>query len=447
MKRHFWRLSPTRIIVTGYLLIILLGTVLLMLPVSSRAGVMTPFLDSLFTATSATCVTGLVVHDTFTYWSRFGQLIILLMIQVGGLGFMTMSIVAVMLMRRKIGLRQRYIMQESVSAPQVGGIVRMTRFIVLGTLLLEGIGAVLLSFRFCQEFSFWDGIYRAVFISISAFCNAGFDLMGDRAPFSSLTSMATDPLVNITVMALIIIGGLGFYVWADVVEKRQRFRRYRLHSKLVLTTTAILLLGGTVIYAALEWNGPAYAGYSAPEKLMISAFQSVTMRTAGFNTADLTKMSDGSIIVSIVLMLVGGSSGSTAGGIKTTTFAVLFLSILSELKKKKSIECFNRRIEDETLRHACSIMMLYLSLLLIAAAAICTLDGVTMKEAIFETTSAIGTVGLSLGVTTSLSTLSRLIIIVLMYFGRVGGLTILLLFADLYDPVPSRLPQEKITVG
>lgn len=447
MKRRLSKLTPTKIIVIGYLLIVLAGACLLSLPAAGRSGLMTPFIDALFTSTSATCVTGLIVYDTFTHWSLFGQLVIILLIQIGGLGFMTLSIMAVMLMRRKIHLRQRYIMQESVGAPQVGGIVRMTRFIVFGTLLLEGIGAVLLSIRFCPEYGWGEGLYRAVFTSVSAFCNAGFDLMGGYAPFSSLTSVATDPLINFTIMALIVIGGLGFYVWADVIENKHRFCRYRLHSKLVLTTTAILLAGGTVLYALMEWNGPAYAGHTAPEKLLFSVFQSVTMRTAGFNTVDLSQMSDGSTIISVVLMLIGGSSGSTAGGMKTTTFAVLFLSIFSELKNKKHIECFNRRIEDEVLRHACSIMMLYLLLMVSATAAICTLDGVTIKEAIFETASAIGTVGLTLGITPSLSEISHLILIALMYLGRVGGLTILLVFSDLYDPVPSRVPVEKITVG
>lgn len=447
MKRRLWKASPTKIITAGYLLIVLLGTGLLTLPVSSRSGRGAPFVDALFTATSATCVTGLVVYDTFTHWSFFGQLVLLLLIQVGGLGFMTMSILAVVLMRRKVSLRQRFIMQESVSAPQVGGIVRMTRFIFLGTLALEGVGALLLSFRFCPQYGLGEGIYRSVFTSVSAFCNAGFDLMGDYAPFSSLTSVATDPLICLVVMALIVIGGLGFYVWADVVENRLRFRRYKLHSKLVLVTTAALLLGGMGSYLLLEWNGPAFAGHSPLEKLLLAAFQSVTMRTAGFNTVDLAKMSDGSTIVSIVLMLIGGSPGSTAGGIKTTTFAVLFLSILTELKKKKSIECFGRRIEEEVLRHSCSIMTLYLTLMLGAAVAISALDAVPMKEALFETASAIGTVGLTLGITPSLSALSHLILAALMFLGRVGGLTILLVFSDLYDSVPSRLPLEKITVG
>jgi len=440
-------MTPTRIIVLGFLLIILLGTLLLMLPISSKNGTITPFVDSLFTATSATCVTGLVVYDTYSHWSLFGQIVLISLIQVGGLGFMTMSILVVMLMRRKIGLRQRYIMQESVSAPQVGGIVRMTRFILIGTLILEGIGAILLSIRFCPEFGWKEGIYRAIFTAISAFCNAGFDLMGYYEPFSSLTTVATDPLINITIMALIVIGGLGFYVWADVVEKKHRFSRYRLHSKLVLVTTAILLLGGMTLYTVFEWNGPAYAGYSAGEKLLLSAFQSVTMRTAGFNTVDLASMSDSSTIVSILLMLIGGSSGSTAGGMKTTTMAVLVLSIISELKNKKNVECFGRRLEEDMLRNAICIITLYLALMLSASCALCAIDGITMKEAFFETASAVGTVGLTLGITPSLSSVSHLILAALMFFGRVGGLTILVVFSDLYKQIPSRMPMEKITVG
>lgn len=441
------RSSPTRIIVFGYLGIIAAGTFLLMLPISSRMRVVTPLVDALFTAASAACVTGLVVFDTYTYWSLFGQLVILLLIQVGGIGFMTLSIVSVMFMRRKISLRHRFMMKESVSAPQVGGIVRMTRFIFFGTLLIEGIGAVLLSFRLCPQNGFVKGLYLSIFFSVSAFCNAGFDLMGQVQPFSSLTSVSTDPLFNIVIMALIVIGGLGFYVWADIVENRFRLRRYKLNSKLVLVTSGILLFGGAVLFAMLEWNGEAFAGGTFWEKCLFSLFQSVTVRTAGFNTVDLSKLSDGGVLLTCALMLIGGSPGSTAGGIKTTTFAVLFLTILSELKNKKDVECFRRRIGDEMLRQACSIMMLYLSVVIAAALIISSIDGIGLRAVLVETVSAIGTVGLSLGATPSLSAASHLILVAMMFLGRVGGLTMLVVFSDLYDTPPSRLPLEQITVG
>ncbi len=441
------RISPTKIIVFGYVAIIAIGTLLLMLPISTRVGIVTPLVDALFTATSATCVTGLVVFDTYTYWSLFGQIVILALIQVGGIGFMTLSIVSVMFMRRKIGLRHRFMMQESVSAPQVGGIVKMARFIFFGTILIEGIGAVLLSFRLCPQNGFLKGLYFSLFYAVSAFCNAGFDLMGHVQPFSSLTSVASDPLFNGVVMALVVIGGLGFYVWADIVENKTKFRRYKLNSKLVLVTSGILLFGGAVLFALLEWNGEAFAGASAWEKCLYSLFQSVTVRTAGFNTVDLSQFSDGGILLSCALMLIGGSPGSTAGGIKTTTFAVLFLTILSELKNKKEVECFRRRIGGEVLKQACSIFMLYLSVVLAAALAISSIDGIGLRAVLFETVSAIGTVGLSLGATPGLSVWSHLILIVMMFFGRVGGLTMLVVFSDLYDSSPSRLPLERITVG
>lgn len=441
------RSSPTRIIVIGYLAIIAVGTILLMCPISSRVRIVTPLVDALFTATSAACVTGLVVFDTYTYWSLFGQIVILLLIQVGGIGFMTLSIVSVMFMRRKISLRHRFMMKESVSAPQVGGIVRMARFIFFGTLMFEGIGAALLALRLCPQNGLAKGIYFAIFFAVSAFCNAGFDLMGQVQPFSSLTSVASDPLFNGVVMALIVIGGLGFYVWADIAENRFRFRRYKLNSKLVLVTSGVLLLGGAVLFGLLEWNGGAFAGGSPWEKCLYALFQSVTVRTAGFNTVDLSQMSDGGILLTCALMLIGGSPGSTAGGIKTTTFAVLLLTILSELKNKREVECFRRRIGEEVLRQACSIFMLYLSIILAAALAISAMDGIGLRAVLVETVSAIGTVGLSLGATPGLSSGSHLILILMMFLGRVGGLTMLVVFSDLYDTSPSRLPLEGITVG
>lgn len=441
------RISPTRFIIFGYLIIVAVGTLLLMLPISSRVRVVTPVVDALFTATSATCVTGLVVYDTYTYWSLFGKLVILTLIQIGGIGFMTLSIVSVMFMRRKISLRHRFTMQESVSAPQVGGIVRMTRFIFFGTILIEGIGAALLAVRLCPQKGMVRGLSESVFYSVSAFCNAGFDLMGQTEPFSSLTSVAADPLFIGVIMALVVIGGLGFYVWADIVENKLSFRRYKLNSKLVLVTSGVLLLGGAVLFALLEWNGDAFAHGTPWQKCLFALFQSVTVRTAGFNTVDLSQLSDGGILLTCALMLIGGSPGSTAGGIKTTTFAVLFLTILSELKNKKEVECFRRRIGGEVLRQACSILMLYLSVVLAAALAISAMDGIGLRAVLVETVSAVGTVGLSLGATPTLSDGSHLILAAMMFLGRVGGLSILVVFSDLYDTSPSRLPLERITVG
>lgn len=299
------KLTPLRTIILGYFVIICLGAFLLCLPIASRGGQWTNYFDTLFTATSATCVTGLIVFDTYTYWSIFGQIVILIMIQVGGIGFMTLAISAMTLTKRKIGLRSRYTLQESVNAVQVGGIVRMTRFILIGTTFFEISGAVLLSFRFCPQYGFWKGVYFAVFHSVSAFCNAGFDLMGGSEPFSSLTQYASDPLVNVVIVLLIIIGGLGFFVWSDIKTNKFRFRRYKLHTKVVLVTTAALIILPFLFLLFTERYNPNFS--ESPHTYLLSAlFQTVTTRTAGFNTADLTTISDAGILCMIFLMLIGG---------------------------------------------------------------------------------------------------------------------------------------------
>ena len=441
-----FRLSPLRTIILGYCCIILLGAVLLCLPISARNGHWTNFFDALFTATSATCVTGLVVFDTYTYWSVFGQLIILLMIQVGGIGFMTLAISALTLTKHKIGLHSRYTLQESVNASQVGGIVRMTRFILIGTAVFEISGTVFLAMRFCPQYGFWKGLYFAVFHAVSAFCNAGFDLMGGNGAFSSLTQYAADPLVNLVVMTLIIIGGIGFFVWSDLKINKFRFRRYKLHTKVVLVTTAALIVFPFLFMLLTERNNPNFSG--APLTYLLSClFQTVTTRTAGFNTADLTALSDATVLCMIFLMIIGGSPSSTAGGLKTTTLAMLVASLASIFKKRKIISCFRRRIGDNVLLQIISITALYTLLFFGCAMLICAFDSVSVKEALFETASAIGTVGLSLGITAGLSTASHLVLMVLMFFGRVGGLTILLAFHDQQSATPSKYPVENITIG
>ncbi|MEG2669420.1 MAG: potassium transporter TrkG [Oscillospiraceae bacterium] len=440
-------LTPTKLIAIGYCALITFGAILLMLPISCREGVMTPFKNALFTATSATCVTGLVVYDTYSHWSVFGQIVILSLIQIGGIGFMTIAISALAFTKKKIGLQQRVTMQESVAAPQVGGIVRMTKFILYGTITIEAIGAALLAFRFIPKLGFIKGIYFSVFHSISAFCNAGIDLMGIFAPSSSLTTVSSDVVINLTIAGLIAIGGLGFFVWSDIINNKHHLRRYRLHSKLVIAATFILIVAGTIIIFALEHNNVTMKDMTLPEKVLASIFQSVTPRTAGFNSLDLPKMTEASQFVMIILMLIGGSPGSTAGGIKTTTASILFLSIFTEFKKRKSIECFRRRIDDSTLRHACCILVMYLILLVGGAVLISAVDTVPIKDALYETTSAIGTVGLSLGITPTLSAFSQAILIMLMFVGRVGGITLLLAFGNRASSAPSQLPVEKINVG
>lgn len=441
------RVTPAQIIILGFLSLILVGTALLMLPIATRVPGGASFLEALFTATSATCVTGLVVQDTALYWSPFGQLVILLLIQVGGMGVITMAIAISVFAGKKIGLKQRWVMQESIAAPQVGGIVRMTGFILKAALLMEGIGALLLAFRFCPIFGFFHGLWYALFHSVSAFCNAGFDLMGVSQPFSSLTAYTSDPLMNGTIMVLIILGGIGFLTWQDVWVNRHRLRAYRLQSKLILITTLALLVGATVFLYFYEFHLSAWQGLSASERVQAAMFQAVTPRTAGFNTVDLVKMSDPTLLFIIVLMLTGGSPGSTAGGFKTTTFAVLLLSAWAVIRRKPHAQCFGRRLPDDTLGRAVSIFLLYLLCFLIGGMLISCLDGVSLMAALFEAASAIGTVGLSLGITAGLSTPSQLILIFLMYLGRVGGLTLIFAMASHEHLSPAQLPQERVTVG
>lgn len=441
------KFSPMRILLGGYCTIILIGTLLLCLPVSARSGGMTAVSDAFFTAASATCVTGLIRFDTYTYWSTFGQIVILLLIQVGGMGFVTIALFTHILAKQKIGLSSRVLMREAVSAPQVGGIVRMTRFILTGTFLIEGLGALALAFYFCPKMGTGRGIYYSVFHSISAFCNAGFDLMGSEEAFSSLTSMSENLPVNLVIMLLITVGGLGFFVWRDLLETKFRFSGLRLQSKIVLAATGLLTFGGAAGIFILELSGSAYEGMGFGNRILASLFQSVTVRTAGFNTVDLAALSEGSIFLMICLMLVGGSTGSTAGGIKTTTAAVLILSIFSTFKRKKNVECFGRRLEDDITRTASCIFMMYLGLIVASTLIISAIEGLPVLTVMFETVSAVATVGLTLGITPGLSMASKMILAFLMIFGRAGSLTMLLAFSSDRMPVASKKPLEKIQLG
>lgn len=437
-----------KLILGGYCLIILVGSILLALPVSTREGVWTPLTDCFFTATSATCVTGLIRFDTFTHWSLFGQLVILGMIQIGGIGFMTVAILALILMRRKIGLSERSLMQNSISAPQLGGIIHMTKFIALGTVAFEALGALLLSFSFVPRFGWKKGVYFSVFHSISAFCNAGFDLMGGTTgQFSSLTGYVGDWYVNIVIMLLIFIGGLGFFVWYDLGSKRFHLRKLNLQSKMVLSISIGLVVIGTIGFMLLEYHSSAYEGMSVGEKLLASLFQSVTARTAGFNTTDYTGMSEAGIFLMIQLMLVGGSTGSTAGGIKTTTFWVLCISIFTTFFRKKNIEAFGRRLEEGITRTASCIFMTYLLMTTTVAILISAMEGLPLLTCLFESVSAMATVGLTLGITPSLGMVSKLLLAFLMLCGRVGSITMLLAFSNDKRASSSRLPLEKVQVG
>lgn len=439
--------TTTKIIAAGYLVVIALGTLLLMLPFSNREGTATTFMDAWFTATSATCVTGLVTNDTYTFWSEFGQVVILILIQIGGIGFMTIAISALTLTRKKIGLSERMLMQESVAAPQIGGIVRMSKFVLSGTLFFEGIGAVLLAFYFVPRLGLGKGIYYAVFHSISAFCNAGIDLMGYYSPSSSLITAGDSYLVSLTIAGLIIIGGIGFLVWEDLKKCKWKFRYYRLHTKMVIFATGVLIIGGTLLMFLFEWGQPSMEGKTLGQQILSAFFQAVTPRTAGFNTVDLNALTDSSQMLMVCLMFIGGSPGSTAGGIKTTTILILMLTIWTELRKRKDLELFRRRVEGEAIRHACCLMMFYGLLSIGSSMAIATIENLGIKQTLFEAVSALCTVGLSLGITSSLGMVSQVILILLMFIGRVGGITILIAFTNHISTIPSKLPVEKISVG
>ncbi len=440
------KISPLKIILFGFIILIFIGTILLCLPISSRSGQPTPFITSSFTATSAVCVTGLIKVDTYNYWSPFGQAVILGLIQVGGIGFMTICITAISLSHKKIGLASRELMQSSVSAPQRGGIVKMTRFILVGTLLIEFSGAVLLSIAFVPRFGA-KGLWYALFHSVSAFCNAGFDLMGSGGEFSSLTSFDKNPYVCIVISALIVIGGLGFFVWKDLIDNRFRFKMLRMHSKAVLITSTILIFGGGILLYLTELPNSSSQEHSALYQIGNSLFQSVSTRTAGFNTVDLSQLTHSTIFIMVLLMMVGGSPGSTAGGLKTTTLAVLFASVISVFKRKKSVEMFGRRLEENVSSLALCIFAMYLMLGSAGAVFISTVENVPFINALFESASAVATVGLTTGITPQLGILSSIVLMLMMLFGRVGSLTMLLAFSNYKSRPQSQKPLEKIQIG
>ena len=435
------RLASSQVIIIGFMAVILSGTILLMLPISARDRCVTGFEDALFTATSAVCVTGLVVLDTATYWSAFGQAVILLLIQIGGMGVITVAVSLAIISGKKISLMQRSTMQEAFAAPKVGGIVRLTSFVVKTTFLMELLGAVVMAPVFCRDFGV-KGIWMALFHSISAFCNAGFDLMGSRGEFSSLTSYASQPVINIVIMALIITGGIGFLTWDDIRMNRLHFHKYRMQSKVILTTTALLLILPAVFFYFHE-----FTEYEPAKRLLYSVFQSVTPRTAGFNTADLNGLSEAGQWITILLMLTGGSPGSTAGGMKTTTVAVIFATAIATFCKKESPHMFERRIHDSTVKSAATICLMYIVLFFSGGLMISVIEDLPVLECLFESASAVGTVGLTLGITQQLGRASRIILIILMFLGRVGGLTLIFAALSGTKKTPSKLPLEKITVG
>ena len=438
-KKH---MTSFQLIIMGFAGVILLGTVLLMLPFSSAEKVITPFHEALFTATSAVCVTGLVVKDTGSYWSLAGQTIILALIQTGGLGVVTVAASVSILSGKKISLMQRSTMQDAISAPKVGGIVRLTRFILRGTFLIEAAGTVLLLPVFMGDYG-KKGIWMSVFHSISAFCNAGFDILGtDSSMFPSLTRYSGNILINLVIMLLIITGGIGFLTWDDIYTNKLNFKRYRMQSKIILMTTACLILFPTVFFYICDLTK-----LPMEKRLLAAAFQSVTTRTAGFNTINISEMSEASKAVMILLMLIGGSPGSTAGGMKTTTFSVLILNAIATFRSQENAGAFGRRLEYHVIKNAATIAMLYFALFFGGGIAISVYEGFPLLDCLYEAASAVGTVGLTLGITPELHVFSQVVLIILMYLGRVGGLTLIYAVFSGRNKGNAKLPLEKITVG
>ena len=436
------KISPFRIITSGFLLTILAGSLLLSLPVATAGAGRCSFLDALFTSGSAVCVTGLVVQNTATYWSGFGKTVILALIQIGGLGVVTVVIAVSIITGKRIGLWQRNLMQNSVNAPQLGGIIRFTRFMLLFTVISEGIGMVMLSFVFVGKYGLFNGIQKALFHAVSAFCNAGFDVLGDRVSFSSLTQYHGHILLNLVIMGLIIVGGLGFLTWEDLLQNRFRWKKCRMQTRIILVTSLCLIVFPALVFFFFEFKD-----CGLKDRILMSLFQSVTTRTAGFNTADFSGLSESGRLLTIVLMLIGGSPGSTAGGLKTTTFAVVLLAAISFMRQHKHVNAFGRRISSPVVREAFILMLLYLVNLLLGTMIISRLEKLPVLDCMFECASALGTVGLTTGITPSLGSISKILLILFMYFGRVGGLTLAYSALAADKPNAGKLPVGQIMVG
>ena len=440
-KKHY-RLSGAQTILLGFVLLILAGAILLMLPFSSRSGEWTRFSDALFTATSASCVTGLVLYDTWTHWTVFGQIVILSLIQIGGMGVVTMTTVLSKLVGKKLGLQARTTMQEAVSAPNLGEIMKYTRFIFLGCLIFEVLGAVAMSPVFISEYGVLKGIWVSVFTSISAFCNAGFDLNGTHGEFSSMMPYMDNPVIVLTLVFLILTGGLGFLTWMDIRKHGLKFYKYSTQSKLIIVMEIILVF----IPMIYLWFGE-YGDLPYGQRFFASLFQAVTPRTAGFNTTDYNDFSGTGVVMTVILMLIGGAPGSTAGGMKITTVTILFLTMLAFFKHEKSPAVFKRRITTEAIYGAIAVFMLDILLCVFGAMSIAKIEHTAFLKAVFESASAVGTVGLSMGLTPNLSIFSKIILIILMYTGRVGGLTLVFAAITRKSLGNRQYPADNIAVG
>ncbi len=443
IKRKFLKqFSSARIILLGFIIMIFVGASILSLPISSRSREFTPFIDTLFTATSASCVTGLIVYDTATHWSIFGKIIIIAMIQCGGLGVVTMITVFTQVTGKKIGLRDRATLQSALSAPQIGGIVRLTSFIFKATIIIEMIGAILMFPSFMKDFGVTKGIYYSIFHSISAFCNAGFDLMGDVSKFSSLTKYQSDIMINISIILLILIGGLGFLIWKDILNYKFDMKRYSTQTKIILVMSMVLVIFPSILFFFTE-----FSGQDIKTRILSSLFQAVTPRTAGFNTTDYTKFSDNGIAITIILMLIGGGSGSTAGGIKMSTIFILVATMCSVLKQDKEVAVFKKRIEPDIIKNAVAVFVLDIVLFVAGSMIISGIEGFSLKETMFECASAVATVGLTMGITPNLGIISKLLLICMMYIGRVGGITLIFAAVTPKNNGNARYPKDQVAVG
>lgn len=444
-KRHK-QMPGMQLIALGFMIMIVIGTILLMLPISSKDRCMTDFMTALFTSTSASCVTGLVLTDTFTHWSLFGQLVLLVLIQIGGLGFISFGVTVTLIVQGKLNLRTRTLIKDSVSTLSYDGSGKLVKHIMIGTAIVEGTGAILLSTRFIPEMGWIKGIYYGIFHSISAFCNAGFDLMGFREPGSSLTYYVDDPVVNITMIVIILLGGLGFIVWDDLYNNKFRIKKYSLQTKVVLVGTLILVFGGAFLFYLMEKDA-TLAGMPVGTQILASLFGAVTPRTAGFNTVDCGAMSQGGKLLTVMLMFIGGCPGSTAGGVKVTTLFVLFAYFISALKRTSTINAFNRSIDESVIRTAALVCFINLGLALSASLTIIGMQGFNLADTFFEIFSAVSTVGMSAGLTRQLNTISKVIVILIMYLGRIGSLSFALSFTDRKDTSFIAPPHEDINVG
>ena len=439
--------SPTRIIALNFAVVIVIGTILLALPIATNKGQETTILEALFTSISATCVIGMSPFDIYTHWTMFGQIVILILFQIGGLGIMSFMTLFSIFLHKKIGLQERLLLVQTSGNIRLNGVIKLLKKIFIGTFIFEAIGAIILAFAFYEEMGLKKSIYYGIFHSVSAFCNAGFDLMGFREPFSSVSYYETNPLVCFTLMALIVLGGLGFFVWSDILKNKFKIHKYSLHSKIILYSALILILVGWFFYYIFEMNGELY-NLTYPEKIMSSLFLSVSTRTAGFNAIDLNSLSESGLLLTMCLMFIGSGVGSTSGGIKTTTIAILLATVITFAKGKKDVIIFKRRIENDTIRHAASILIVYMIAVLISTAAICFTDGIQLQDALFETISAVSTVGYSRIGIQNMSMVAQIIMMILMYGGRIGFMSLLMIFWEKEKgEAPIEHPTEEIMIG